>query len=550
MRVADAVLQYLEKYGVEYIFGISAGTVSSLFDASNDTNIKIIMTKNEAGTGYSATKYADNSNKLGVCMVAGAVGINNMINGIAYATRSKVPLLIISGAVHRWQMGKGAMQELNTEDIMKPITKYSKTIMDENEVLIELKKGMEIALTKPYGPVHLSIPIDVQIANFTGDIPDLPSIIEEENYNDQALNKAIELINKEEKGVILVGRGCKGLTIDIKTLSKRLNWPIVTTPEGKGVISTDFELNLGNYGFSTTDTAQEYIDAGDASCVLVMGTSLGESATRNYNDILVKNRKIIHIDWDKRELNKVFKTDIPVYYDLKKALPKLVSNVNKKNNNYSRPGSLNKAYEKNHTGLSTRLFLEKIVEVVPENSYFISDIGEFMNFVFKYLPIKEGMDFEIGLNYGAMGIGVGGAVGLSLGAPDKIPVVIVGDHSFYMNGNEILTAKYYNLPIIYIVINNAMAGYVEHGHSYLYGRSLEGFIQDRVSFVELVKALGIKSIQINELEDMPNIKEFTKDLNGPCVIEVITDGSEPAPIVDRFKSLSNEDKKETVLIGK
>lgn len=550
MRVADAVLQYLEKNGVEYIFGISAGTASSLFDASNDTNIKIIMTKNEAGTGYSVTKYADNSNKLGVCMVAGAVGVNNMVNGIAYAIRSKVPLLIISGSVHRWQMGKGAMQELNTEDIMKPITKYSKTIMNENEVLDEIKKAMEIALTKPYGPVHLSIPIDVQIADFVGELPSLPNVIEEENYDDEALNNAIELINSEEKGVILVGRGCKGLTEEIKTLSKRLNWPIVTTPEGKGVISTDFELNLGNYGFSTTDAAQEYIDKGDASCILVMGTSLGESATRNYNDILVKNKKVIHIDWDRRELDKVFKTNIPVYYDLKIALPKLISNANKKNNNYTRPASLNKAYEKNHTGLSTRLFLEKIVDVVPANTYFTSDIGEFMNFIFKYLPIKEGMDFEIGLNYGSMGIGVGGVVGLSLGAPDKIPAVIVGDHSFYMNGNEILTAKYYNLPIIYIIINNGMAGYVEHGHSYLYGRSLEGFIQDRVSFVDLVKTLGIKSIQINDLEDMQIIKDFTKDLNGPCVIEVITDGSEPAPIVDRFKSLSNEDKKEVAVIGK
>ncbi len=548
MRVADAVLNYLEDYKVRHIFGISAGTVSALYDAINDTNITHIFTKNEGGTGYTVTKYAENTGELGVAIVAGAVGVNNMVNGIAYAKRIKVPILVISGAVHRWQMGRGAMQELNTEDIMKPITKYSKMVMDENDVLIELKKAIEIAMTPPYGPVHLSIPIDTQIASFKGTIPALPSVIDELKFDDKAVNQAIDMINKEEKGIILVGRGCRGLSDEVKALSKHLDWPIITSPEGKGIISTDFEMNLGNYGFSSTDVALDYVDNGDATAILALGTSMGESATRNYNDILVKNRKFIHIDWDKTELNKVFKTDAPVYYDLKKAIPLLIKNTAKKNNQFSRPTPLNKPYIENHTGLSLRLFLEKLTEVMPANTYYVSDVGEFMNFNFKYLPIKEGMDFEIGLNYGAMGIGTGGAVGVSIAVPDKMVAVIVGDQSFLMNGNEVFTAMDYKLPIVYIIINNAMGGYVEHGHRYLYGRSLDGFIVERISFTALADSLGIKSVQINNMDEMDKIKELTSNLQGPCFIDVITDGTEPAPVVDRFKALSNVEKDEKVTV--
>ena len=163
MRVSDIMIKMLAEKDVKYIFGISAGTVSSLFDASNNYNIKVITTKNEAGAAYSATKYAAISNKLSVCMLAGGVGVNNAVNGIADAMKSKAPVLIISGNVHRWQIGKGAIQELNTENILKPITKYSRTILDENEVIGELDKAIKIAITPPCGPVHISVPIDIQI---------------------------------------------------------------------------------------------------------------------------------------------------------------------------------------------------------------------------------------------------------------------------------------------------------------------------------------------------------------------------------------------------
>ncbi|MGG1877085.1 thiamine pyrophosphate-binding protein [Paenibacillus cisolokensis] len=177
MNIAEAILKYLREVEVDHIFGIPAGIIGPIYDALIDVDMKPIITKNEAGAAYMAARYASTSGKLAVCAGAGAVGVGNMMNGIADAMRAKAPLLIITGYVNRWQIGKGAIQEMDAQDIVRPITKYSNTVMNEADVLAELDKAVRIALTPPFGPVHISIPIDVQRMEAPNVLPEAcPSI--------------------------------------------------------------------------------------------------------------------------------------------------------------------------------------------------------------------------------------------------------------------------------------------------------------------------------------------------------------------------------------
>lgn len=543
MRISDAILKYLKMLDVKYIFGLPAGTVSPLYDAMNDEDIKPIVAKNEGGAAYMAARYSSISGNLGVCIVAGAVGINNMINGIADANRAKAPVLVISGYVNRWQIGKGALQELNTEDILKPITKYSKTVVDETQVISAVKKAIEIALTPPYGPVHVSIPLDVQLLECKDDfkwefINNYKKVL---HYDAAAVKDDISVINNCKSGIVMVGKGCRKVKNEVKELSSHLNWPIVTTPEGKGIVSSDFALNYGNFGYSSTDAASNLAYSKEIECLLILGTSLGEASTCNFNEELVKGKKVIHVDWDSKELGKVFDEDIKINGDLRCVLPELIKGTDSKNQlNIKRP-ELNSPYVNNHTGLSLRLFLDQITGLLPDDTMYLSDLGEFMNFVFKYLNVPAEGDFEVNLNYAAMGSSIAGAIGAYLSQNKRRTVAVFsGDGSFFMNGMEILTAKEYKLPIIYFIINNSMLAYVEHGHKFLYGRGLEVFKQQRISISEFMKAAGVKAMSISDIKDISNIKEFTANLDGPCVIELITDGTEPAPIMDRLKSLKNE----------
>ncbi len=539
MKMAEAILKYLKANDVDCIFGIPAGIIGPLYDSLIEADIKPVITKNEAGAAYMAARYSSTSGKLSVCAGAGAVGVGNMMNGIADAMRAKAPMLIIAGYINRWQMGKGAIQELDGAQMVQPVTKYSVTVLDEEDVMTELDKAVRIALTPPCGPVYISIPIDIQRSDFHGMLP-TPANVQELRQIDvsqELVQQAAELLNRHRNGLIMVGRGGRGFSTEIMELSEKLQWPIITTPAGKGVIPTDFSLNLGNYGFSSTDSASEYVNSDQPSCVLILGTSLGEASTCNFNDVLTKGRTVIHIDQDKRELGKVFKTDLSIHGDMKDVLPWLISNGHTASTKYARKLPLNETYEKNHTGLSLRLFLENLKDAMPSNMRYVCDIGEFTNFVLKYLEIPSGGDFEINLDYGAMGSAIGGASGMYVADPTRPVAVIAGDGCFFMNGMEILTSKEYRIPVVYIIINNAMLSYVDRGQKYLFNRTIPDYKQERISIADMMRIAGIPAISINQLEDVSLISEFIRKASGPSIIEVNTDGSEPAPILDRLKAL-------------
>ena len=540
MNISDAIAKYLKINGVNHVFGIHSGTILSLWDSFDLEGIDLLVIKNEGGAAYSASRYASvsNKNKLAVCLGAGAVGICNMFNGIGDAFRDKSPVLIISGFIDRKKMNKNAIQDMNAEKMAENITKYSKTIFDENKVIAELEKAIKIALTPPYGPVHIAVPLDIQKLEFKQEIPKEVEIAPHENdYNE--LLKAVELIEKEEKGLIMVGKGSRGLKSEIEKLADKLGWYTITTPGGKGNVSGNFKYNLGNYGFAGTDSANQYVNNGDYSCLLVLGSSLGEASTRVFDERLVKNKKIIHIDWDESQFNKVFSTDITVKAELGQAIRYILENVKEKQNKPESIKEWNKPYVRNHTGLSMRQVMENVSDVMPQNTLYVCDIGGCLNFSLKYLSLPKESEYEVNLNYGAMGSAIGGAVGAHLANPQMQTAVFAGDGAFFMNGLEILTAKEYKLPIVYFILNNAKLEYVEKGYKLLCNnREGTGFRFERLGFENLAKSLNIKGMTVEKVEDLKRIPQFINNLKGPCIIDLITDGSEELDFYDRIESLS------------
>lgn len=542
MRIANGIWEFLRKAGVDYVFGIPAGTISPLFDALNDVDIHPIVAKNEGGAAFMAARYASVTGKMAVCIGAGGVGANNMMNGVADAFRAKSPVLFLTGYVHRWQIGKGAIQELNTEEILRPVTKYSKTVLKEEDVMKELAFAVELANTVPMGPVHLSIPIDIQLNQLQEELPVLKErVYELDTANTERLKEACTLIEGSKKGLILAGKGTRGKSGLLMDLCRHLKWPVMTTPEGKGVVSSEFSYNLGNYGFASSDAASGYVNDKEVDCLLVLGTSLGENATNNFSKSLTEGKKVIHIDWDEKELGKVYETDVKICGDLKLAIPYILSHTAPgRAAGFERP-ALNTKLDRVNTGVSLREFMEELPAYMPGNTYYMADMGEFMNFAFKYLSIPEGGDFETNLNYAAMGSAIGGAIGVQVAEPEKCVAVFAGDGDFFMNGMEVLTAKEYGLPIVYFIVNNAMLGFVEHGHQFLFERVVKGFKQERISIANMLAACGIKTMELNDNSQIKEIPEFLRDLKGPAVIEIITDGSEPAPNGDRLKALQKHD---------
>lgn len=541
MIVGKYILETLYKNGIEHFYGIPSGTVSPIIDSLHDfSKIKYIITKNEASATYACCKSAKISDKLQCCIMSGAVGVANGINGIAESYQSKSPMLVISGYVNSNNQGRGAMQELEAHRYIEDFTKYNVVVNDPKDVKEALLTAMKKAMEHPRGPVHIGLPIDVQ----KSEIDEVVETYEEDyeyHMDTESLDNAINIINNSKKGVIIIGGACRPYKEKIKSLAKKLSWPVVVTTSGKGIISEEFDLCIGNYGFPGTDAANQHMADSDVETVIAIGTRLGENATNNYSaDIFGKN--IIHIEYDENSYctpNNHNNEYIPVKCLIDEALDVFLEKVHESNIRFIKPARLNEIdHEYKMTGFSLKNLYENINKYVPDNTVFMNDIGSTWMYAHKYLTVPENGDYLCNANHACMGSSIG-FIGVSTCTDNRPIVLFTGDGSFYMNVmSELLTAKKYNMNVVFVINNNATLGYVSKGHQYIFNRTLKHFDSPEVDIAAITTAMGIESITLRENEDLNQLEDFLKDIEGPKVIEVLTDGSEPLPS-SRFKVLKN-----------
>lgn len=536
MKTCDKILEYLSKNGVKALYGVPSGTISPIVDALNDVDdMEYIITKNEAASSYAACKYAKVTQKLGVCLMSGSVGLANAVNGIAESLETKAPVLIIGGLVARWQQGLGAMQELDSEKIIGGLVKYYKRVIEEKDVIKELKKAIEIAMEHPRGPVYIGIPLDLQRELYTGIDVSLPRPRKvETDY--EGLDKVVEMIDECKNGVLILGGGCRGLGDKIKCLEEKLNWRIVTTTSGKSVLNEDYPLNMGNFGFPGTDLANDYMKRDDIDCIVALGTKLGEAATENFSKDLVKN-KMIHIDIDNNVFNRAYNSDLSVVANLNLAIDYIADNIKRKNldNNIKEPR--NNPYTRNYDGVSLRVLYEKITDILPQDTFYVNDMGCSMMFCFKYLKVPVRGDFECNINYGCMASSIG-AIGISRIDTARTVAIFIGDGSFNMNGiAELRTAKKYNMKIVCFLINNHSLGFVDLGHKSIFNRTCPDFYDIPIDIPTVIKGMDIECTTIRTNEEIDKLKDFLSQIDGPAVVNVEVDSSEPVP-TKRFRDLS------------
>ncbi|WP_285399469.1 thiamine pyrophosphate-binding protein [Lysinibacillus sp. fls2-241-R2A-57] len=544
MKAARTVLEYLKSKGVRYIFGIPAGSVNAFFDELNDMNeITPIVTKHEGAASYMAAAYAKYTNQMSVCIGCSGPGGTNLVTGAANAMREHLPVLFLTGAVPVNTVGLNASQELDAQPIFQPVTKYSVTVKESKDLLKEIVKASEIAISGVPGPVHIAIPIDVQheiVQNI--EIPAPPKRTAIVPNIDTIKNVAEELL-KRKNGYILVGQGVRNSVEQLLELAEILNWPILTTPQAKGYIPENHPLLVGVFGFAGHEAASELIAEGDGQVLLIVGSSLGETATNNYNLNLTKNRFSIQMDYDQSVFNRKYEIDIPVLGDINLSLQLLIEELKTTGVIQKRTALEVKENKELHgdTGeYNTKNVLLSIQKYLPSSTRYTIDIGEFMSYVIHHMKVLDNDTYDINVHFGAMGSGIGSAIGSKLAEPERPVVCITGDGCFFMHGMEILTAKENNLPILFIVMNNARLGMVYHGHALQFHRTHPTFEQNPINISALASAMNIPNFQVTELQDInQDTINNLLNLNGPAVLEVVLTDNNTPPMGDRVKFLSS-----------
>ncbi|ARF17133.1 thiamine pyrophosphate-binding protein [Sporosarcina ureae] len=542
MKAIRTVLDYLRASGVKHVFGIPAGSVNAFFDELYEIpELMPIVTKHEGAASYMAVAYAKYTATMSVCIGCSGPGGTNLLTGAANAMREHIPVLFLTGAVPVDTVGLNASQELNAEPLFRSVTKYSVTVTDSKDLLGEVAKACEIAISGVPGPVHVAMPIDIQINQIEApEIPTSPKrtpIVPDQNTIQSV---ARELANKRN-GYIFVGQGIRHSVDPLLELAETLGWPIITTPQAKGYITDDHPLLAGVFGFAGHDETSALINGTDGEALLVVGSSLGETATNNWNTNLTKNRYTIQLDYDSSVFNRKYEVDIAVLGDIDLSLAALLDQLKKlhvptKNSAVSK----REIERKDHEEYNTKNILMRLQKYVPRNTRYTVDIGEFMAYIIHDMNVVESDSFDINVHFGAMGSGIGSAIGSKLAEPERPVVCVTGDGSFFMHGMEILTAKEHKLPILFVVMNNARLGMVYHGHSLQYKRSHPSFEQEPVNIAAMAAVMNIPSKRIEALEDLTQgVIDELMNVEGPSVLEVSLIDHTIPPMGDRVKFLSS-----------
>lgn len=323
IKTAQLFLKYLEKEGVEYLFGVPGTSLVPIFDALNQQDaIKPILAKHEEGAAFMADGYARVSGRIGVCYGTSGPGSTNLVTGVANAYMDEVPLLVLTGQVPTSIYGKGTFQDSTKEGVdsvgmFDPLTKNSVMIISKYKMPETLREAIRIATSGKNGPVHISFPKDIMMEEIESSLlPQGPYKVESNYFDRKLVIDAVEKLVNAEKPAILVGCGVikSKATMEALELAEMLNLPVATSPKAKGAFPEDHPLSLGVLGFSGSPAAEKYLRS-DVDLLLALGTSFNQLTTSSWGPDLAPSDCLIHVNIDPAEIGKNYLADIPLVGD-------------------------------------------------------------------------------------------------------------------------------------------------------------------------------------------------------------------------------------------
>jgi acetolactate synthase I/II/III large subunit len=517
MTGAKALIQALEKEGVDVVFGLPGGANLPIYDALVDANFRHILVRHEQSAAHMADGYARIKRKAGVCFATSGPGATNLITGIATAYADSSPIVAVTGQVPLAMIGKDAFQETDIIGVANPCTKYSFQPRAAVEIPEVVKKALYIAESGRPGPVLVDIPKDVQQATADMKFPDL---IKVRGYNPNAeadlseMVKAVELLLKAERPIIMAGGGVilSGAFSELQALAELVQIPVVTTFKGKGAFPENHPLAMGPIGMHGHAEANKIIL--EADCILAVGARFSDRSVGKFDEF-GKGMSIIHMDIDPAEIGKNKSVDVALVGDVKSSLRTLVKMFSKKMVKrdsdspwLKRRKELIQYYAETLKDypreITAKKSLKKLRELLPANAIVTTEVGQCQMWASLHFDVIAPGTFFSSTGLGTMGFGFPASIGAKAARPDVPVVDIAGDGSFNMTENSLAVSVLDKLPVIVFLMNNYMLGMVAQWQRTFYNRRYSGVHQhhcpDYVKIADAYGAQGIRAESMNELE--------------------------------------------------
>ncbi len=565
MNTADLTINLLGHAGVHYIFGVPGGAIEDLNVALHDNKagIKPIVAKHEAGAAFMADGFARVSGRLGVCCATAGPGASNLVTGLASSYADQIPVMALTGQVATSLFGKGAIQEsgsesMNITNVFRNFTKYSGMLITEIRAQYMINKAMRLAMTGPTGPVHLNLPTDL-----------MKKDVEEQSkctlntgirlFDEEGVKQAAKHLVTAKNPVIIAGWGVvlSRAAYELLELAQLLQVPVATSPKAKGVFPESHPLSLGVLGFAGNPMAKEYIIDNNVDVLLGVGTSFNEMMTSGWDEGITPTKHLMHIDIDSEKIGRNYCATVGLVGDARITMKELSKAIVEERSVQYAHMHTNATFDRllelreKHATIDLnppcrapfyhpQCLVQDLQKFFPKDTIYFADIGTSMAWAIRHMVTIEPYTFYVSLGYGSMGYAVAAPVGGKLAFPDRPVVAMVGDGSFLMNGFEVATAVDNDVPVIWVIFNNAMLGMVHHGRRLFRTPIPDGIPPTfkRVDFTKIAEGLGARGIKIDA--DNPLTQEMVDEIiesGRPTVLDVWIDDEVVPPIHSRIKTV-------------
>ena len=548
MKGARAVVELLEKEGVEVVFGIPGGVLLPLYDELVDAKFRHILARHEQCAGHMADGYARVSRKPGVCIATSGPGATNLVTGVATAFMDSSPLVAITGQVATGVLGADAFQEADSFGIMMPITKHNFRVTDPKQLPKTIKRAFKIATTGRFGPVHVDIPSDILIADIPEKDLEKDVQIPTPRRNLSQLLDAVKLLENAERPTILVGGGAiwSNAGPEITKLAEILMAPIVTTLMGKGVVPDTHPLVLGVVGMHGRQGANYALHNCDT--LLAIGTRFSDRVTGKISDF-AKNTKIIHVDIDASEIGKNVKVHVNLVGDAWTATNALIAGLQSRKIKQSewkkRIKELKEAcacdFDLSGEPIKPQKVIKELSRHLPEDAIVATEVGQNQMWMAHFFEMRGTRQFITSGGLGTMGFGFPASIGAKVAKPDKVVCDVAGDGSLQMTSHEFATAVQNKIPIIVCLMNNGWLGMVKQWQKLFYEKRYMATALGRVpDFVKLAEAYGADAVRVEKASELKEaIKKGTKS-DVPFLLDVSIDPEEDIlPMIPPGKKTSD-----------
>ncbi|MGQ1787349.1 biosynthetic-type acetolactate synthase large subunit [Saccharicrinis sp. GN24d3] len=532
---SEALLRSLLCEGVDLIFGYPGGAIMPVYDALYDYQDKLhhVLTRHEQGAVHAAQGFARVTGKVGVCFATSGPGATNTVTGIADAMIDSTPLVVITGQVASPLLGTDAFQEIDVVGITQPITKWNYLVKTAEEIPEAIARAFFIASTGRPGPVVIDIAKDAQFGEVEFNYKKVNHI---RSYTPVPLTKpesihdAVDIINSAKKPLALIGQGVilGHAEEELKAFLDKTGIPAAWTLLGLSAMPSDYELNVGMLGMHGNYGPN--VKTNECDVLIAIGMRFDDRVTGDVSTY-AKQAKVIHLEIDPAEVNKIIRADVAVLGSVKDTLPALTKEVN--GNAYPEWLAEFKTCDKienekvianevfpTQEGLTMGEVVHKVSKAFNDDAVLVTDVGQHQMMGSRYFKFKQSRSNVTSGGLGTMGFGLPAALGAKLGAPERDVCVFIGDGGFQMTIQELGTIFQTKAAVKIIVLNNNFLGMVRQWQELFFDSRYASTELLNPNFQMIANGFGIDSALVESRDNLDEAIDKMVKHDGPFFLEV------------------------------